>query len=97
VNRVKSREFKMAVFVCTSHVLFSYRKFTLFCEFNFRCWLDQQNILTFPNLWYLKSNREIPPTEQPNYALALGSVLHNLLPRQHHCVEERYMSNILLR
>ena len=35
--------FKTAVFVCTSHVLFSCRKFTLskfFREFNFRSWLD---------------------------------------------------------
>ena len=28
VNRVKSRGFKMAVFVCKSHALFSYHKFT---------------------------------------------------------------------
>ena len=45
MNHVKSRAFKTAVIVCTSHVLHSYRIFTLskfFHEFNFRCQLDQQ-------------------------------------------------------
>ena len=45
MNRVKSSAFKMAVFVCSSHVLFSYCNFILskiFCEFNFPCWLDQR-------------------------------------------------------
>ena len=41
--------FKMAAFVCTSHVLLSYLKFILleiFREFNFHGQLDQRNILT---------------------------------------------------
>ena len=53
--------FEMAVFVYTSHVLFSCRKFTLskfFREFNFHCWLDLRkcfNTELFPiyGIWLL--------------------------------------------
>ena len=55
--------FKTAVFVCTSHVLFSYRKFTLskfFRELNFRCRLDLRKYFnteifpTYGNLYWLR-------------------------------------------
>ena len=49
VKRDKSKAFKTAVFVCTSHVLFSYCKSTLwkmFREFNFLFQLDQWKCFT---------------------------------------------------